>query len=149
MKRVLIVDDDVICSTVFRRMLEANGFAVEVAKAGAEVLARLAAEAPDAVILDVFMPAMSGIEVTRRIRALPDYQSLPILMFTAANLPGIREQALAAGANRVFDKANDKPVSVVGCLHDLLRTTTDTHTTLLSKSGNPDAFLDYSPNQEG
>jgi hypothetical protein len=67
---------------------------------------------------------------------------LPVLVMTAAAIPAFVQQAQAAGANRVFDKANDKPLAVLGMLHDLLHTTSDSHLIGLSKSGNPDSVLD-------
>ena len=88
------------------------------------------------------MPKLNGLSVLKTIRANPALAELPVLVMTAAAIPDFIEQALTAGANRIFDKANDKPLAVVGMLHDLLHTTSDSHLIGLSKSGNPDSVLD-------
>ena len=70
-------------------------------------------------------------------------RSLLAQRLTAAGVPALAEGAMNAGASCVFDKLNDKPIRVVGYLHDVLGTTADTNTTLISKTGNPDAFTDF------
>ncbi len=142
---VLIIDDDPIVTTIYRRFLEANGFAVDTARDGATGLARLAATRPHAVILDLMLPKVSGLQVLRSIRAHESFRTLPVLVFTAAYVPSLVEEASKAGADRIFDKSNDKPIAVTGYLHDLLGTSVKTAVAVASKSGNPDAFLDYWP----
>lgn len=143
MKKVLIIDDDPIVVLIYTRFLGAHGFAVEVARDGEAGLEMLVASQPDAVLLDLMMPKINGINVLRAIRTQPVFDDLPILVMTAAAIPVLVDQARAAGATRIFDKANDKPLAVVGVLHDLLHTTSDSHLVAISKSGNPESVLDH------
>jgi CheY-like chemotaxis protein len=145
MKKVLVIDDDLIVAVIYRRFLTAHGFAVEVARDGAAGLDMLVASRPDAVILDLMMPKISGLNVLRTIRAQPAFANLPVLIMTAAAFPALVEEAREAGANWIFDKSNDKPLAVVGVLHDLLRTTSDSHLVGITKSGNPESVLDHWP----
>ncbi len=59
---------------------------------------------PNLIILDLSMPAGDGFSVLGRLRDNPDTMSIPVLVLTASKKPGLREQALAAGANGYFEK---------------------------------------------
>jgi CheY-like chemotaxis protein len=143
MKRILIVEDDMVAATAYERLLQAHGFAVEVARDGAEGLERLASSVPDAVVLDLMMPKVNGLEVLKKIRAHETHSQLPVLVLTSACVPALVEMARTAGATQVFDKANDKPLALIGLLHDLLHTTSDSHLVVLTKNGNPDSCLEF------
>ena len=67
------------------------------------------------------IPKLNGLAVLKAIRAQEAYHHLPVLVLTSASIPTLVEQALLAGANRVFDKANDKPLAVVGVFHGARR----------------------------
>ena len=104
MKKVLVIEDDPIVGTVYRRFLESYGFAVEVATDGAKGLEQLHACRPDAVILDLMLPKVNGISVLMTLRAQEEYRDLPIMVLTNASVPAFVEQAVQAGANHVFDR---------------------------------------------
>jgi CheY-like chemotaxis protein len=144
-KKVLIIDDDPIVAVIYERFLRAHGFTVASARDGAASLELVRTVRPDAVLLDLMMLKVSGVNVVRSIRAEPALAQLPVLVMTAAAVPILVEQALTAGATRVFDKANDKPLAVVGALHDLLGTSSDSQLVGVTKSGNPDSVLDQWP----
>jgi DNA-binding response OmpR family regulator len=95
--RVLVVDDDPAICRGLGRALGLSGFLVEVAGGGAEALRLLAANPPDAVVLDVSMPEVDGIDVVRRLRAAG--QDLPVLMLSALDEVNDRIVGLAAGAD--------------------------------------------------
>jgi two-component system, OmpR family, response regulator MprA len=95
--RVLVVDDEPAVRTALERALRIEGYDVELAEDGLEALQRLAAHSPDAVVLDVLMPNIDGLEVCRRLRAADD--QTPVLMLTARDAVGDRVAGLDAGAD--------------------------------------------------
>jgi DNA-binding response OmpR family regulator len=94
--RVLLIDDDVRLFELLASYLEQNGVAVTTADSGAKGLAALEAGAFDAVLLDVMMPGMDGLEVCRRIR---QKSPIPILMLTAKGDETDRVVGLELGAD--------------------------------------------------
>ena len=92
-----MVDDEPAVRTALERALRIEGYGVELAEDGLEALQRLAAHTPDAVVLDVLMPNVDGLEVCRRIRAADDHT--PVLMLTARDAVGDRVAGLDAGAD--------------------------------------------------
>ncbi len=95
--RVLVVDDEPAVRTALERALRLEGYDVELAADGAEALQRLSLHTPDAVVLDVLMPNVDGLEVCRRLRAADD--RTPVLMLTARDSIGDRVAGLDAGAD--------------------------------------------------
>ncbi|MEP7106023.1 MAG: response regulator, partial [Chloroflexota bacterium] len=116
-QRLLVVDDDVRNIYALTALLEREGAEVLNAETGQEALEILASEsAIGAVLMDVMMPEMDGLETTRRIRAEPRHQGLPIIALTAKAMQGDREKCLEAGASDYIAKPVD-----TGQLLDLLR----------------------------
>ncbi len=100
--RVLVVDDDRAVRESLRRSLEFNGYDVALAGDGAEALAGIAGISPDAIVMDVMMPRLDGIETTRALRAAGN--DLPILVLTARDSVGDRVEGLDAGADDYLTK---------------------------------------------
>jgi two-component system response regulator MprA len=100
--RVLVVDDDRAVRESLRRSLEFNGYAVSLASDGAEALASIAGHIPDALVIDVMMPRLDGIETTRALRTAGN--DLPILVLTARDSVGDRVEGLDAGADDYLAK---------------------------------------------
>jgi two-component system response regulator MprA len=99
---VLVVDDDRSVRESLRRSLEFNGYDVRLAGDGAEALALIGQQAPDALVIDVMMPRLDGIETTRALRAAGN--DLPILVLTARDSVGDRVEGLDAGADDYLTK---------------------------------------------
>ena len=95
--RILVVDDDRAVRDSLRRSLEFNGYQVDLAGDGLDALDRIAAQRPDAVVLDVMMPRVGGLEACRRLRA--DGDDVPILVLTARDSVADRVAGLDAGAD--------------------------------------------------
>jgi two-component system response regulator MprA len=96
--RVLVVDDERAVRDSLRRALELQGYEVDLANDGSEALARLETNGqPDAVVLDILMPGIDGLEVCRRIRQQGN--EVPVLMLTARDAVGDRVAGLDAGAD--------------------------------------------------
>jgi two-component system response regulator MprA len=101
--RILVVDDERAVRDSLRRALELEGYDVELAADGEEALERLAQNGgPDAVVLDILMPRMDGLEVCRRLRR--EGHRLPVLMLTARDEVQNRVAGLDAGADDYVTK---------------------------------------------
>ena len=100
--RVLVVDDDARLADAVRRGLEAEGFAVDVAGDGEEALWLAGETRYDAVVLDVMLPGIDGLQVCARLRAAGDWA--PILMLTAADAEQDEAAALDTGADDFLAK---------------------------------------------
>ena len=100
--RVLVVDDDRAVRESLRRSLEFNGYDVALASDGAEALAGIAGIDPDAVVIDIMMPRLDGLETTRALRSAGS--DLPILVLTARDSVGDRVEGLDAGADDYLTK---------------------------------------------
>ena len=106
--RVLVVDDVARNVRLLEALLTPEGYDIVTAGSGAEALQRVAAQAPDVVLLDIRMPDIDGYEVCRRIRADPATAFLPIIMVTSAE-DEERVRALDAGADDFVAKPLNPP----------------------------------------
>ncbi|MEV0672694.1 response regulator transcription factor [Mycobacterium sp. NPDC050441] len=100
--RILVVDDDRAVRESLRRSLSFNGYSVELAQDGVEALEAISNDRPDAVVLDVMMPRLDGLEVCRQLRSTGD--DLPILVLTARDSVSERVAGLDAGADDYLPK---------------------------------------------
>ncbi|MGQ0574245.1 MAG: response regulator transcription factor [Pseudonocardia sp.] len=100
--RILVVDDDRAVRESLRRSLAFNGYQVDLAHDGQQALDAVAADRPDAMVLDVMMPRLDGLEVCRRLRG--DGDPLPILVLTARDAVSERVAGLDAGADDYLPK---------------------------------------------
>jgi len=97
--RILLVEDNAINQQVAREFLERSGLQVTVAENGAVALTILENQTFDAVLMDLQMPVMDGIEASRRIRQDERFRELPIIAMTAAVMKNDRDACSAAGMN--------------------------------------------------
>ncbi len=101
--KVLVVDDERAVRDSLRRALELEGYEIELAADGSEALARLEQNGePDAVVLDVLMPGVDGIQVCRQLRR--NGSRVPVLMLTARDAVENRVAGLDAGADDYVTK---------------------------------------------
>ncbi len=100
--RILVVDDDKAVRDSLRRSLAFNGYEVDLAADGQAALDAVDVKRPDAMVLDIMMPRLDGLEVCRRLRNAGD--SLPILVLTARDAVSDRVSGLDAGADDYLPK---------------------------------------------
>ncbi|WP_459548047.1 response regulator transcription factor [Nocardia sp. X0981] len=100
--RILVVDDDRAVRESLRRSLTFNGYTVDLAVDGIDALEKATVDRPDALVLDVMMPRLDGLEVCRRLRSTGD--DLPILVLTARDSVSERVAGLDAGADDYLPK---------------------------------------------
>jgi two-component system response regulator MprA len=118
--RLLVVDDEAAVREALALVLELSGFEVTTVVDGREAIRTIAVDSPDAVILDVLMPGLDGLEVCRRMRATGD--RTPVLMLTARTEVSERVAGLEAGADDYLAKPFARE-ELVARLRALLRRT--------------------------
>jgi len=105
---ILVVDDAPQNIKLLRVILKDAGYRVVEANSGPEALALMKREKPDAMVLDVRMPGMTGYEVCRQVREDPEFATLPVIMLTALSQPEERVQGIEAGATDFISKPFNK-----------------------------------------
>ena len=115
--RVLLAEDNEANILAIGGYLEDKGYTLAIAHNGREALDMIRDEQPHLILMDIQMPEMDGLEATRRLRAQPEYATIPIIALTALAMPGDRERCLAAGANEYLTK----PVSLKGLVESIQR----------------------------
>lgn len=118
--RVLVVEDEDDIAYILRFMFEREGFTVDHAADGRQALARLDQDPPHGVVLDIMLPYHDGIEIVERLRAVPAWRSVPVLMLTAKAREVDIVRALDLGANDYVTKPF-QPDEVVARMRRLLR----------------------------
>jgi PAS domain S-box-containing protein len=106
--KVLLAEDNMANVLTIRDYLESCGYQVVVAHDGLEAIEKAEETDPRAILMDIQMPAMDGLEAIRRLRTNPRFKPTPIIALTALAMPGDRERCLDAGA----DEYMSKPVSL-------------------------------------
>jgi two-component system, cell cycle response regulator len=132
--RVLVVDDAPVNLKLMRAILTAAGYRVLEASSGMMALEVMYGEKPDAMLLDVSMPGMTGYEVCEAVRRDPDFKALPVLMVTGLSLPEERVRGFEAGATEFITKPFDR--------RELL---TRLRASLVVAEGAESALLDHLP----
>lgn len=110
MKTVLIVEDNALNMKLFGHILESAGYAVIRAEDGLTGLALAKQQHPDLIIMDIQLPDISGLDVTRQIRADDALRDTPVVAVTAFAMKGDDSNILAAGCNGYIAKPIDVPV---------------------------------------
>jgi len=105
--RVLVVDDNAMNLALASFVLDADGFEVETAADATEALARLGPFQPALVLMDVQMPGMDGLALTRQLKADPATRHLVVVAFTAYAMKGDEARMRAAGCDGYLSKPID------------------------------------------
>ena len=103
-KRILVVEDQEDNRQIIRDLLSATDYEITEAISGEEALVAVAERRPDLILMDIQLPIMDGYEATRRIRAEPGLQSVPIIAVTSYALSGEEQKARAAGCTDYVPK---------------------------------------------
>lgn len=101
---VLIVEDEEALATLLEYNLNKENFDVSIASDGEEGLLKIKENTPDVVILDWMLPKISGIEICRQIRSMPETRNIPIIMLTARSEEADRIRGLETGADDYLTK---------------------------------------------
>src|SRR5436189_5948114 len=129
---ILIIEDNPVNVKLFRVLLEKAGFDVRTAGDAEEAMAALSGFTPKLILMDVQLPGIDGLELTRRLKANARYQQIPIVALTAYAMKADQERALDAGCvghiakpietrtfvNAVKEYLEAKPAPAVGAAVD-------------------------------
>jgi two-component system cell cycle response regulator DivK len=108
MPKILLVEDNELNRDMLSRRLTRNGFEIIIAIDGQQGVTMASSEKPDLILMDMSLPIIDGWEATRRIKADPATNSIPVIALTAHALVQDREKAMAAGC----DDFDTKPVEL-------------------------------------
>jgi two-component system, cell cycle response regulator DivK len=107
MPKILLVEDNEENWEMLSRRLTRRGYVVVIACDGQQAVDMALSEAPDLILMDMNMPVIDGWEATRRIRAMPETHSVPIIAVTAHSMADDRDKILAAGCGEHHVKPVD------------------------------------------
>jgi len=107
-KTVLIVEDNELNMKLFRDLLEAHGYQTSGTSSGHEALNIVRKTRPDLILMDIQLPQVSGLEVTRWIKDDPELRSIPVVAVTAFAMKGDEERIREGGCEAYLSK----PISV-------------------------------------
>jgi CheY-like chemotaxis protein len=96
-RRVLIVEDNPTNLKLISEVLAASGFAIDCAATAEQAQVQLAVQLPDLILMDLALPQMDGLTLTRRLKADDRYKQVPIVALTASAMVGDDRKALEAG----------------------------------------------------
>lgn len=126
-RKVLIVEDNALNMRLFNDLLEAHGYTVLQAMDGLEALRIVREHRPDLILMDIQLPEISGLEVTKRLKADEELRSIPIVAVTAFAMKGDEEKIRQAGC----DDYLTKPISIGGFIQAVER-----YSSLPSRAGS-------------
>jgi DNA-binding response OmpR family regulator len=116
-KRVLVCDDDRDILEMLEIALEVNGFDVISENDSTRIFRTIDTTNPDALLLDLWMPVLSGDEIVKKLRQDPSKNKIPVVVISASQ--DGKEVALKAGANQYLDKPFDID-KLIMCLNEVM-----------------------------
>jgi CheY-like chemotaxis protein len=106
-ERILIVDDNATNLKLVAYLMKANGYEVDTALEAEAALDAIARHRPDVILMDIQLPGIDGLELTRRLKADPGSRDIVIIAVTAYAMKGDLDKALAAGCDDYITKPID------------------------------------------
>jgi DNA-binding response OmpR family regulator len=117
MKKILIIEDDQIVANVYRNKLAVEGYQTEAALDGESGLKLMRTFHPDAIVLDLMLPKMSGLEVIKAIRGEAEFSKLTIIVLSNTYSTNLIQEAWKAGATKCVSKINCSPKVLLDLMH--------------------------------
>ncbi len=112
-KKILLVEDEKMLSTMYSTKFIKEGFDLVPAYDGEEGLAKAKSEKPDLILLDIIMPKLDGFVVLKALKEDPELKNIPVLLLTNLGQDEDIKKGKELGANDYFIKANHTPAEVV------------------------------------
>jgi two-component system cell cycle response regulator DivK len=110
MKKIMIVEDNELNMKLFNDLLQAQGYGTVQSSDGKDILKLAHRNRPDLIIMDVQLPGVSGVELTRMLKADADLKHIPILAVTAFAMKGDQEKIMESGCDGYLSKPISIPV---------------------------------------
>ncbi len=120
MKKILIIEDDQIVANIYRNKFATEGYEVEVASDGLLGLDLVHKFRPDAVVLDLMLPKMNGVELMKQLRSEAGFEKLPVIVFSNTYLGTMVQEAWKAGATKCLSKSNCTPKQIIDVIRSEL-----------------------------
>lgn len=120
MKKILLIEDDQIVANIYRNKFTIEGFQVEIALDGQIGFELVRSFKPDAILLDLLLPKMTGVELMKKIRSQPEFEKLPIIVFSNTYLTNLVQDAWKAGATKCISKSHCTPKQVIDIIKGTL-----------------------------
>ncbi len=114
-KKVLVVEDNELNMKLFRDLLEAHGYQTVQSRNGNEVLDLARREKPDLILMDIQLPEVSGLDVTRWLKADEELKVIPVIAVTAFAMKGDEQKIREGGCEDYISK----PISVTGFIETI------------------------------
>jgi DNA-binding response OmpR family regulator len=113
MNKILIIEDDQLVANIYSNKFSVEGFKVEIALDGEVGFEMVKTFRPDVIVLDLMLPKITGVELLKQIRAVPDFEKTPVIVFSNTYLTNLVQEAWKAGATKCLSKANCTPRHVL------------------------------------
>jgi DNA-binding response OmpR family regulator len=120
MKKILFIEDDQIVANAYRNKLTLEGYRVEVALDGEVGRELIRTTQPDAIVLDLMLPKVSGLDLLREIRSQPGLERVPVIVLSNTYLSSMVQAAWKAGATKCLSKVNSTPKQVLDVIRTLV-----------------------------
>jgi DNA-binding response OmpR family regulator len=121
MMKILIIEDDQIVANIYRNKFAIEGFEAETAPSGEIGLELVTKFRPDAILLDLVLPNLSGLDVLRKIREQSEFAKVPIIVFSNTYLSQMVQDAWKAGATKCLSKSSSTPRIVIEAVRSAIK----------------------------
>lgn len=118
---VLLVEDDIFLSGIYKKKFDMDGFTISTADNGEKGLADAKKKKPDIILLDVLLPKLDGFSVLEQLKLDPTTKDIPVILLTNLGQKDDVEKGLEAGAVDYLIKAHFKPSEIVDKVKKVLK----------------------------
>ena len=120
MKRILLVDDDVVVLRMYQDALTQQGYQTDSVNDGISAIQAIRTAQPDLVVLDLMMPKFSGADVLKHLRGQAEFKDLPVILLSNSFMNDLAAKAVALGVQRALLKVRCSPPSLIKLINDVL-----------------------------
>ena len=128
MTSILFIDDDQFVTTLYKGVLQSEGFVVDTAHTGTEALEKLDQTTPDLIILDLNIPDFNGAEILRLVRSTQHLIHIPVIIFSSGYIQKLVVDVKELGVSKILTKAQCPPGRLLSEVKEILeRAAKDSH----------------------